>query len=39
LSHSKIAVTPHIGAATIEAQDRIGEELAELIISEFGRQD
>ena len=39
LSHSKIAVTPHIGAATIEAQDRIGEELAELIISEFGRQN
>jgi len=39
LSNSKIAATPHIGAATIEAQDRIGEELAELIISEFGRQD
>ena len=38
LSHLKIAGTPHIGAATIEAQDRIGEELAELIISEFGKQ-
>jgi D-3-phosphoglycerate dehydrogenase len=36
LSHSKIACTPHIGAATGEAQDRIGEELADLIISEFG---
>lgn len=33
LSHSKIACTPHIGAATLEAQDRIGEELAELIIA------
>lgn len=32
LSHNKIACTPHIGAATAEAQDRIGEELAEQII-------
>jgi D-3-phosphoglycerate dehydrogenase len=32
LNHPKIACTPHIGAATLEAQDRIGEELAELII-------
>ena len=38
LNHPKIACTPHIGAATVEAQDRIGEELAELIISEFGKQ-
>lgn len=32
LNHPKIASTPHIGAATLEAQDRIGEELAQLII-------
>ena len=32
LNHPKIACTPHIGAATLEAQDRIGEELAQLII-------
>jgi D-3-phosphoglycerate dehydrogenase / 2-oxoglutarate reductase len=32
LSHPRIACTPHIGAATLEAQDRIGEELAQLII-------
>jgi D-3-phosphoglycerate dehydrogenase len=38
LNHPKIACTPHIGAATVEAQDRIGEELAGLIISEFGKQ-
>lgn len=38
LSHPKIACTPHIGAATVEAQDRIGEELAQLIISQFGRK-
>jgi D-3-phosphoglycerate dehydrogenase len=36
LNHPKIAVTPHIGAATLEAQDRIGLELAELIKAEFG---
>ncbi len=33
LMHSKISLTPHIGAATLEAQDRIGTELAEQIIS------
>ena len=36
ISHPKIACTPHIGAATNEAQDRIGEELAQLIITQFG---
>ena len=30
-SHESIACTPHIGAATVEAQDRIGTELAEQI--------
>jgi D-3-phosphoglycerate dehydrogenase len=37
INHPNIACTPHIGAATNEAQDRIGEELAELIIGQFGR--
>lgn len=32
LMHPKISLTPHIGAATMEAQDRIGVELAEQII-------
>ncbi len=32
LMHPKISLTPHIGAATEEAQDRIGTELAEQII-------
>jgi len=31
LKHPKISLTPHIGAATLEAQDRIGEELASQI--------
>ena len=33
LMHDKISLTPHIGAATEEAQDRIGVELANQIIS------
>lgn len=33
LMHPKISLTPHIGAATNEAQDRIGTELAEQIKS------
>ncbi len=36
LSHPLIACTPHVGAATVEAQDRIGTELAESIIAQFG---
>ncbi|SPZ85300.1 D-3-phosphoglycerate dehydrogenase [Sphingobacterium multivorum] len=32
LKHPKISLTPHIGAATNEAQERIGEELAGLLI-------
>jgi D-3-phosphoglycerate dehydrogenase len=37
LNHPNIACTPHIGAATMEAQDRIGEELASLIIGQFAK--
>ncbi|MBC8297975.1 MAG: D-2-hydroxyacid dehydrogenase [Pelagibacterales bacterium] len=33
LMHPNISLTPHIGAATNEAQDRIGLELAEQIIN------
>lgn len=36
LNNERISVTPHIGAATVEAQERIGEELADLIIQKFG---
>jgi len=32
LHHAKISLTPHIGAATNEAQERIGVELAEKLI-------
>ncbi|MBF0693571.1 MAG: D-2-hydroxyacid dehydrogenase [Flavobacterium sp.] len=33
LMHPQISLSPHIGASTVEAQDRIGKELAEQIIS------
>ena len=32
INHEKISLTPHIGAATVEAQNRIGTELADKII-------
>ncbi|MDT3404981.1 D-2-hydroxyacid dehydrogenase [Mucilaginibacter terrae] len=35
LVHPKISLTPHIGASTNEAQERIGVELATLIINHF----
>jgi D-3-phosphoglycerate dehydrogenase len=35
LRHSGISVTPHIGAATQEAQERIGREMADNIIQFF----
>jgi len=37
LSHPKVSLTPHIGAATNEAQERIGVELANLIIDHFSK--
>ena len=33
--HDKVSVTPHIGASTCEAQERIGEEIVETIIKHF----
>lgn len=33
LQHPKVSATPHIGGSTLEAQDRIGIELADKIIS------
>lgn len=36
LMNKHISLTPHIGAATLEAQDRIGEELAAQIIEILG---
>ncbi|ASS50933.1 MAG: 3-phosphoglycerate dehydrogenase [Candidatus Fluviicola riflensis] len=38
LNNEAIGTTPHVGAATVEAQDRIGLELADLIIKQFGNK-
>lgn len=35
VNHPKVSVTPHIGAATAEAQTRIGEEIVQTIINFF----
>lgn len=35
--HNAISLTPHIGAATLEAQNRIGTELASQIATHFGK--
>ena len=35
--HNAISLTPHIGAATLEAQDRIGTELAQQICKHFNK--
>ena len=37
LKNEKISLTPHIGAATSEAQDRIGSELANKIINFYNQ--
>jgi D-3-phosphoglycerate dehydrogenase len=34
-SHERISLTPHIGASTAEAQERIGDEIVEIIRSRF----
>ena len=35
LNHPRISLTPHVGASTLDAQERIGVELAEKIIAFF----
>ncbi|MBL0053507.1 MAG: 3-phosphoglycerate dehydrogenase [Bacteroidetes bacterium] len=35
LHHPNISLTPHIGASTKEAQERIGDEIAQLVIAHF----
>lgn len=35
VNHPKVSVTPHIGAATKEAQKRIGQEIVEVIKTSF----
>ncbi len=39
LTHPKISLTPHIGASTNEAQEKIGIELADQIIAHFNTEE
>lgn len=38
LTHPRVSITPHTGASTLEAQEKIGADLAKQIIDFFGRQ-
>jgi len=33
IKHPRVSVTPHIGASTVEAQERVGEEIATKVVS------
>ena len=35
LQHDHVSLSPHIGGSTVEAQNRIGIELAEKVIEHF----
>ncbi len=37
ITHPAVSVTPHIGAATVEAQERVGIEIAEKIVDALKR--
>jgi len=36
LSHPRVVLTPHIGAATAEAQEAVGEEIVKLLLKQMG---
>jgi D-3-phosphoglycerate dehydrogenase len=38
LAQPNISLSPHIGAATVEAQGRIGDEIAQMIIEHYAKQ-
>ena len=35
LSHPRVVLTPHIGAATVEAQEAVGEEIVKLLLTQM----
>lgn len=39
VNNAKISLTPHIGAATAEAQERIGEEIVEIVEEYFKEEE
>ncbi|HQE96479.1 MAG TPA: NAD(P)-dependent oxidoreductase, partial [Candidatus Marinimicrobia bacterium] len=36
LHHARVSSTPHIGASTLEAQERVGAEIAHRIVEYIG---
>jgi D-3-phosphoglycerate dehydrogenase len=36
ITHPRVSVTPHIGGSTMEAQDRVGIEIAEKVVAALG---
>jgi len=34
--HPRVVATPHIGAATVEAQEAVGEEIVRLLLARMG---
>jgi D-3-phosphoglycerate dehydrogenase len=39
MNHDRISLTPHIGASTQEAQDRIGEEIFNEVNKHFENKE
>ncbi|MCX7880611.1 MAG: D-2-hydroxyacid dehydrogenase [Ignavibacteria bacterium] len=37
INHPRVSVTPHIGASTIEAQERVGIEIAQKVVEAFSK--
>ena len=35
VNHPMVSPTPHIGASTVEAQDRISKEIVEMLVEYF----
>jgi D-3-phosphoglycerate dehydrogenase len=33
VGHPKVVATPHVGAATVEAQEAVGEEIVKLLLA------
>jgi D-3-phosphoglycerate dehydrogenase / 2-oxoglutarate reductase len=38
ISHPRVVVTPHIGAATVEAQEAVGEEIVNLLLARMAEE-
>jgi D-3-phosphoglycerate dehydrogenase len=39
IHHPHVSVSPHIGGSTVEAQDRVGAEIAQKVVKAFSAQE